>query len=504
MDDHESRVRGLAAEVQRFHEQGLPFRLYHGNTNSTRPSSRSQKASLDVSHMNHVIKVDTERQTCLAEPNVPMDRLFDTVLEYGLIPPVVPEFPGITVGGAFAGTAGESSSFRYGFFDRTVNWCKIILANGTIVTASKSENADLFEGSKGTFGTLGVGVLFEVKLVKAARYVELSYETVQRSVGEAKDLIRSACAQPAGLVDFVDGIMFSKNDGVVMSGKLVDSNDDGLDIVSFHKPWDSWFYLHAREIMEKEIKRTRCAPGKQEAAQTHRELIPLRSYLFRYDRGAFWTGRYAYSYFLTPFNRVTRYVLDHFMHTRIMYHALHRSGLMEQFIIQDMALPWLNIEPFYDWLDQNFQIYPQWLCPLVADGVGGGLNPYATSPGDQLNEDSGMVLNIGVWGPSPGEPVATNRAIEAKLKDMKGLKWLYAQTFYTREEFWDIYDKESYDALRSKYGATTLPSAYDKVGDSRNNSNYQGLTGIWSIWPFAGIYGVLSCLKGGDYLRKSR
>jgi len=26
--------------------------------------------------------------------------------------------------------------------------------------------------------------------------------------------------------------------------------------------------------------------------------------------------------------------------------------------------------------------------------------------------------------------------------------------------------------------------------------------GIWRIWPFAGVYGVLSALKGGDYLRK--
>lgn len=49
-----------------------------------------------------------------------MDRLVEETLKYGLIPPVVMEFPGITVGGGYSGTSGESSSFKHGFFDRTL------------------------------------------------------------------------------------------------------------------------------------------------------------------------------------------------------------------------------------------------------------------------------------------------------------------------------------------------------------------------------------------------
>jgi FAD/FMN-containing dehydrogenase len=61
---------------------------------------------VDTSAMTHVLKVDTKRKVALVEPNVPMDRLVEETLKYGLIPPVVMEFPGITVGGGFAGTAG--------------------------------------------------------------------------------------------------------------------------------------------------------------------------------------------------------------------------------------------------------------------------------------------------------------------------------------------------------------------------------------------------------------
>lgn len=59
--------------------------------------------------------------TVLAEPNVPMDSLLEACLQHGLLPPVVMEFPGITVGGGFAGTAGESSSFSE-YFSSDRKW----------------------------------------------------------------------------------------------------------------------------------------------------------------------------------------------------------------------------------------------------------------------------------------------------------------------------------------------------------------------------------------------
>jgi hypothetical protein len=55
----------------------------------------------------------------LVEPRVTMEQLVDTLLPFGLVPPVVPEFKHITVGGSIAGVAGESSSYKYGFFHDT-------------------------------------------------------------------------------------------------------------------------------------------------------------------------------------------------------------------------------------------------------------------------------------------------------------------------------------------------------------------------------------------------
>ncbi len=83
---------------------------------------------IDVSNFNNVLEIDIDRKVAIVEPNVAMDALVEATVEEGLLPPVVTEFPGITVGGAIQGGAGESSSFRYGFFSQTVNWVDYILA----------------------------------------------------------------------------------------------------------------------------------------------------------------------------------------------------------------------------------------------------------------------------------------------------------------------------------------------------------------------------------------
>jgi hypothetical protein len=538
--EHKTVVSRISKQVTDFHTHKIPFRIFHGNTNSTRLSERLRDATVDISSLNHVLSVSPTKRTCLVEPNVPMDRLVEATLRHGMVPPVVPEFPGITVGGGFAGTAGESSSFRHGFFDKAVTWLEVVLADGVVVTASEEERPDLFHGMAGTFGTLGVITLFEMRLVPAKEFVELSYLSVG-SIEQAQEVIKQVTNQTGA--DFLDGIMFAPDKGVVMSGRLASRGDDNNDlpVVTFTKAWDQWFYLHAEARMNS-VTPLSTATSKTSFESPPRDLIPLTDYLFRYDRGAFWTGRFAYKYFCVPFIRPVRWLVDYFMHTRIMYHALHRSGLYQRLIIQDMALPNKNMPEFSRWLDAELpHVYPRWLCPLKP-GEGVSMNPHlrniplpsgpevdsgsrsatATDSDEEDgndNEFDNALLNVGVWGetPAPYLQVTINRLIERKLKSLGGMKWLYAQTFYTEDEFWDIYDKTWYDALRKKYKAEGyIPSVFEKV---RTRDIHEEVTGedgqlvrkdaklpiehgVWSVWPLAGVYGVLSVLKGGDYLRK--
>jgi len=103
MEEHKKAVETISSQVASFSERQIPFRLYHGATNSTQHRQVDPKQMVNTSGLNHVLEVNRESKTCLVEPNVPMDQLVDATLPYGLVPQVVMEFPGITVGGGFAG-----------------------------------------------------------------------------------------------------------------------------------------------------------------------------------------------------------------------------------------------------------------------------------------------------------------------------------------------------------------------------------------------------------------
>lgn len=493
MESHRDAVKIISAQVRQFYDCQLPFRIYHGSTNSTRPSMLQRDRVIDTSKLNHVLEIDPEKNVAWVEPNVPMDRLVEATHPYGLVPPVVMEFPGITTGGGFAGTSGESSSFRHGFFDRTINSIEMVLPDGEVVTASSLERRDLFHGAAASFGTLGVTTLLEVQLIVAKKYVELTYHPVL-SMREAMQKFEEATRDISN--EYLDGILFDRNCGVVCSGRLTDQV--GPRIQRFSRAIDPWFYLHARDVM------------RDCANRPITELVPLIDYLFRYDRGGFWVGFYAFQYFITPFNAITRWMLDGFMRTRVMYQALHKSGLSNQYIVQDVAVPYPAAEEFLDYLDRSFGHYPLWLCPLRQIGTS-QQSPHGLLAENSCPNSPEMLLNFGVWGPGPrrrDDFIAANRNLEHKVREVNGRKWLYAHVYYSEEEFWDIYDKKEHDALRAKYHASYLPTIYDKVKVDVNAEQTEIQkpwtiwlqATFWSIWPLSGLYGVYKVMTGGDYL----
>ena len=500
---HDRRVSILRSRITHFHSTSTPFRIYHGSTNSTRHASFDPSAIVDVSSFTNILAINPSTSTALVEPNVPMDALVAATMQAGFLPPVVMEFPGITVGGGFVGTAGESSSFKYGFFDRTVVRAEVVLADGTLVSCSATENARLFEGLRGSFGTLGVLTLIEISLVPLKSWVEVTYYPTTSS-GEAVDVLQTQTQLERN--DYVDCVLFSKTSGVVVSGRLTSGpSSPSIPIRRFSRPWDEWFWIHARNLTS--------------SSEPTTELVPIKDYLFRYDRGAFWMGMYAYHHFFVPFWYIFRVLLDYFMHTRIMYHALHASGYTDRYVIQDIAFPARNAATFVDYIDAKFSIYPLWLCPLRKDGRLSMGHPKPLQEPVEGKETpvkvyDGEYINVGVWGPYPSsetEYVRANRELEKETSQLGGLKWLYSRVFYTEDEWWRLYDKEEYEALRKEFRATCLPSVWEKVRDRgiKKEDFGTGMKGflrraIKSSALLSGFYGIYKAVRGGDYMLKKK
>lgn len=415
-----------------------------------------------------------------------MDKLVAATLPHGLVPPVVMEFPGITVGGGFSGTSAESSSFKHGLFDRAIQSIEIILANGDVVVCSDGERKDLLQGAAGAMGTFGVVTLLEVRLITATKYVRLNYVPV-KSVPEAVETLQKLMSDRA--TDFLDGIMFDQDQGAIMSGQMTNKKSKDEILRTFSRSKDPWFYLHAQDMI-----RNRTAPATQ--------LIPLTDYLFRYDRGSFWAGSYAFAYFKTPFTNFTRRVFDDLLHTRVIFKAAHAGHAFHQYISQDLVVPFPRATEFIDYTALTFDIWPLWLCPLKP-------TPYTTLYSFPVsgNGVSEPLLNIGLWGRGPKNAkafVEANRNLERKLAEFGGEKALYAHAYYTEDEFWRIYDREWYDALRQNYGAESLPSAYDKVKMDQEGGAGSLRNRVLRTRPIGGLYGVLKAWRSAEYLQERR
>ncbi|KKY27060.1 putative 24-dehydrocholesterol reductase precursor [Phaeomoniella chlamydospora] len=508
MNRHAAAVAEIASKVRQFYDLKVPFRISHGSTNSTRLSTRRENQIIDTSALRHVIKVDVQKKTALVEPNVPMDKLADATMKYGLIPPVVMEFPGITAGGGYAGTSGESSSFKHGFFDRTVREVEMVLADGEIIKANESEKADLFHGAAGALGSMGITTLLEINLEDAHSHVETTYHPVS-SISEAVSKIHELTTRTD--LDYVDGILFSPTHGVLVTGRRTNNPDPSHTTRTFTNSWDPWFYLHAQSTTTKN-------PNPQNPTV---ESIPLYDYLFRYDRGGFWVGRSAFHYMLNfPFNRFTRWFLDDFLRTRMLYKALHASGYSRQYVVQDLALPYETAEQFIDYTVEKFNIWPLWLCPLKqspAPTMHPHIIPISQPSHSTISPPSDPsslppMLNIGLWGFAPPTSscprafTALNLDLEARLKQFGGMKWLYATAYYSSSQFWEMFDKKWYDSLRKKYRAESLPSTFDKVkgkGSDVSEEEEEGKEG-WKmkslrIRPIGGLYGIWKAMWSGEW-----
>ena len=198
------------------------------------------------------------------------------------------------------------------------------------------------------------------------------------------------------------------------------------------------------------------------------------------------------------------------MKTRVMYHALHESGHMDRYLIQDLAMPASTTREFVEYIDSTLGIYPLWLCPW-RPVMRKSMHPGALECCQDGGGGEGQsIINVGVWGPGPTDLdqfIGVNRQIEQKVRELGGRKWLYAQAYYTEKEFWEIYDEKSYNDLRRKYSADYLPSVFDKIKRDLSGSSVRDASwgrslqdAFWSIWPMSGLYGVLKTLHSKEYL----
>src|SRR5262245_54609556 len=233
--DHDGRVRAIAARIRELAATGEPVHIAKGGVHHVVPlpgDPRFRARPVDVSALKHILAIDVEGRMCTAEPGVTFAELARATLQHGLLPTVVPELEGITIGGAVAGCSVESMSWRYGGFHDSCEEYELVSGQGEVLTVSRQRDPQLFHMMHGSYGTLAILTRISFALVPAKRYVRLEYRkfaTIEALEAELRARI-AARDYP-----FIDAIVHGPDELVLCLGTFVDaapytSNYRWLDI----------------------------------------------------------------------------------------------------------------------------------------------------------------------------------------------------------------------------------------------------------------------------------
>ena len=373
---------------------------------------------------------------------VTYEALAAACLARGVMPAVVPQLKTITLGGALAGVGIESSSHRYGLVHDTVLEFDVLLGDGRVVTCRPdNEHADLFHGFPNSYGTLGYALRVKAKAVPVKPFVRLEHLPFSDSALFFKELEKRLEARDA---DFVDGTIFNEKKLFITLGRFADSAPYTSDYT-----FENIYY---RSIAEK-----------------REDYLTISDYIWRWDTDWFWCSKnvFAQNWFFRKFV-FGKERLGSRQYTRIMrwnsrVGATRRIerllGLHSESVIQDVDIPLARGAEFLDFYARNISLWPQWVCPI---GAAAHDASFALYP---MRHD--WYLNFGFWDVKrtrEAHPAGHfNRLIEKKVVELGGIKSLYSDSFFPREEFERLYGGEAYKALKAKYDpGGAFPGLYDK------------------------------------------
>ena len=439
---HAERLARLRARIAAA-GAGAPLGLAKRTSNLFRDRAEGRKQRLDLGDFRHVLAVDAAAGWVDVEGLATYEALVDATLPHGVMPAVVPQLKTITIGGAAAGVGIEATSFREGLVHDTLLELEVLLPAGDVVVATPdNEHRDLFYGFPNSYGTLGYALRLKARTRPVERFVRVEHRPFA-DAGAFFAALDAACADPAA--DFVDGVVFGRGDHVLSVAAFVDEAPHTSD------------YTFER-IYYRSLKTTPV------------DFLATRDYLWRWDTDWFWCSKNVGAQHPLVRRLLGRGRLNSRTYTKIMRFnsrwGFTRAwsklrGLHPESVIQDVDIPRPRAAEFLDFLLAKIGIVPIWICPIRPADATHPFTLYPMSPGVRY-------VNFGFWDvvhSREAHPTGHfNRLVERKVMELGGIKSLYSDSFFTRDEFGRAYGIERYRALKARYDPDRRSlDLYDKV-----------------------------------------
>jgi len=235
-----------------------------------------------------------------------------------------------------------------------------------------------------------------------------------------------------GTADFVDGVVFGRDELVLNVARFVDRAPRCSDYGFEH--------IYYRSLRDRAI-----------------DHLHTADYLWRWDTDWFWCSTNLGAQHPLVRRLLGRKHLNSRTYTRLMRwnarwgltRRLARwRGLHTESVIQDVDLPVDLAEPFLDFLLAEIGILPIWVCPIRATDPALPFALYPLVPCTRY-------VNFGFWDVIESRQVHApdhfNRLIERRVIELGGIKSLYSDCFFTRDEFAQAYRMDRYAALKARY-----------------------------------------------------
>jgi delta24-sterol reductase len=312
---------------------------------------RARHFQVDLSAFRNILEIDKERMVAKVEPLVSMGQITKATCPMNLSLAVAPEFDDLTVGGLINSYGISGGSHIYGLFSDTVVSVEVVLADGQVVRATKdNEHSDLFYGMPWSQGTIGLLVSAEIKLIPVKEYMRLTYTPVRGTLKEIAEAYADSFVprdgDPAKVPDFVEGMVYSSSEGVMMTGVYASEEEakkKGNRINRVGWWFKPWFYQYAETALNK---------GE------FVEYIPTREYYHRHTRSLYWEGK-----LIIPFGDQFwfRFLLGWLMPPKISLLKITQGEAIRNYyhdnhVIQDVLVPLHKVSDALEFAHRELEV----------------------------------------------------------------------------------------------------------------------------------------------------
>ncbi|KAG5886289.1 hypothetical protein JTB14_001508 [Gonioctena quinquepunctata] len=463
---HDTRVRKIQSRVQAWNKLPKENRKFLCTSRPNWLSLSTTFFQKDRCHQVNIdlfdiLELDEENLTIRVEPMVTVGNVTQYLVPRGYTLAVTLEIADATLGGLAMGTGMTTHSHKVGLYHENVVSYEAVLGDGSLVTASREENEDLFKALPWSHGSLAFIVSLTIRIIKVKPYIKLNYVPIKGQEAYC-DMIRMMSGDDGAdypVSDYVEATIFSREEAVIMTGDYADY-DPQLPVNHVTAWFKPWFYKYTESFLTK---------GK------HTELVPLRDYLLRHNRAIFWVVES-----MIPFGNhpLFRLLLGWLLPPKPAFLKFTttlgvRSFTFTKQVFQDIVLPMRKLEDQINMSEELFDAYPLLVYPCKVYDRGPNSGQVKSPRKEDLVEGTNYAMynDLGVYG-VPGfvkrkekyNPVTAMRSMEKFTRDVGGFSFLYADIFMTRDEFEEMFDLSLYEMVRRKYGAEgVFPHLYDKV-----------------------------------------